>query len=151
MYKFKKLFTFAILIAAMTCTIQAQPGKNKGKSFKGTTASADTRAKDFTDTLKNVLKLTTTQYEQVFAINKDFYTKRDAIRAAAKADTVVANKPQYKQQTKTLQKTRKASIEALLTAEQKAAWQAWRDQKELNKKVKLKNGTKPADNDDDGM
>lgn len=153
MNKIKQLFVFAILIASVTFTVQAQPNKQKGKSFKSDTKSADTRAKEYTDTLQNVLKLSPTQYEQTFAINKDFYVKRDAIRASAKSDTLMANKAMYKQQNQTLKKTRRTSIETLLTPEQKTAWQIWQKQKAVNR-MPNSNGTKESKvggNSDDEM
>ena len=151
MKKIKHLLVLAILLVAVNFATQAQPTNKHGKPLKSNAQSADTRAKDFTDTLQKVLSLTTTQYEKIMFINKDFYSKRDAIRSVAKADTIVANKTTYKQQTKELQKTRRAAIDAELTAEQKTTWQVWRKQNVQNKKVNAKNAKKPRIDEDDEM
>lgn len=152
MINYKFLF-FAIFLSVFAIsTVNAKSdNKHKGKSFKSSSTETDTRAKDFTDTLQKVLTLTTTQYEKIMFINKDFYSKRDAIRSAAKVDTVAANNATYKQQTKALQKTRRAAIEDELTAEQKTTWQVWRKQKTEFKKANFNNSKKPKVDEDDDM
>lgn len=150
-FRYLVLSLFLVVFAFFNANAQSN-NKHKGKAFANSSSTEmDTRAKDFTDTLQKVLSLTSTQYEKIMFINKDFYSKRDAVRSAAKADTVVANKSQYKQQTKTLQKIRRAAIEAELTTEQKTTWQVWRKQNVQTKKVNAKNAKKPKVDEDDEM
>jgi hypothetical protein len=150
--KTKIFLTLALCLSIITTTAFAQ-GKGKGKG-KGNAEMrnrpAEERATAHTNHLEKKLGLSAEQKTQVYEINLATAKKNDEIRAKRQAGG--ADNKALSVERKENEKNRVAKIEALLTADQKTKWEAWKAAKKARVEARKMNkgkGGKGKSSDED--
>ena len=116
------LLTILIAFMAMSTFAQtpAQAPTQAPASGPRTMPTPEERAQRQTDRMKTDLNLTPEQYQKVLAINKDFITQNEALRAANKGQMSEESKAKFQE----LRKTKDDKTIAVLTAEQRTKYQS---------------------------
>ncbi|HWB64182.1 MAG TPA: hypothetical protein VG603_11765, partial [Chitinophagales bacterium] len=120
--------TIILTLVMAMATIGAFAQETAAPAAKQAALTVEQKAKKQTDKLSAIVNLTPDQYQKVMDINKDFITKREALRSSGTemTDEQIA-------QNKTLAKEREQKIMALLTPAQKKAIDAAKEEKKENK------------------
>ncbi|MDB5281058.1 MAG: hypothetical protein JWO06_133 [Bacteroidota bacterium] len=114
------ILTFAMAIMTLATFAQETPAPARGE--KHPNASPQERAKQATDKLNGVVKLSTDQYTKVLEANTNFFTQRAALRGAGGPPS-----DETKTKMKALMDDREAKVKAILSADQ------WKKKEEARK------------------
>lgn len=120
MEKIRFIFIMLLLIGAMQAN--AQNGIAAIKQL-----SVEERAAKATDKLNQIVSLSPEQYQKVLAINKDFFVKRDALRAEIQ-QTSNASENAFKPKMAALFKERRIEVALSLNEYQAELYRTWRKQ-----------------------
>lgn len=132
----KQILMLFAVVFSFTAMSFAQGNPNaKMKPVKLQKVSVEQKAINATDTMQKVAQLSKEQYQQILAINQDFFKQQHTIKSEMRKDTS-ANDIAFKEQLIQLSKSRKASINKLLTETQKTVWKDYKKMNMTNKKNK---------------
>ncbi|MFM9951489.1 MAG: hypothetical protein ACKV1O_26375 [Saprospiraceae bacterium] len=135
----KKAFQFLILGLALILSnaLYAQSGEGKQGRGQKEPMTAEQRAQKMTDRQKTELGLDDAQYQKVLDINKKHAAKMDGIRKKSRAE-----REKQKAEMQTLEASRQADLNKVLTPEQ---YEKFKMNKEKKKeKMKARKGGHPG-------
>ncbi|MFC0184444.1 hypothetical protein SAMN04515674_10243 [Pseudarcicella hirudinis] len=129
----KKLILIALLFTAFQVSTNAQApatapakaAKTESKKDKGPKKSADERAVQYSQELKQKLKLNDDQYSKVLAVNTECIKRKDALKEAD-------DKKAKKDGKKDIKAYRLGEYQKIFTADQLAAYKAMKDDEKDN-------------------
>ena len=102
---------------------------NGNKSIKPNQKSVEAKAKQRTDTMQTVLALSAEQYQQISAINLQYFKDKHAIKQSAKLESTTENTMDTESSQSELNVIYKQNINQVLTKEQQRLWQFYKKSK----------------------